>query len=363
MKAFVPSRVLITGGREIGGVASFAEALRAGFSELGIYAEVIPPGRIITRWKDLRDPEILKILSTTAVFAAPFARRAICMAHGFPCIAHVGLRRAMAILASLRMATVSRGAQLVAVSDYSALELRVVFGLRVDAVIRNPLHPLFLEPRPDVEPARKAITYAGRLVAAKNLHILLPAILDVLDENPGLEAWIAGEGPLRPRLEEIARGDPRVNFLGVVPPREVRDRLRRSCVFISGSPTEPFGIVYLEALSQGCAVVMPASGGGLEIAPDEIGGRIQLFPASLGRTEIAAAIRRALEIDPQAMKMPAYDARAVARNYLTIAARFTRDGLFHGYRDPLQQGISRARSAAASAGQFEAVSNAEGHQG
>lgn len=76
MRSKYPARVLITGGREIGGVASFADASRAGFRDLGVTAEIVSPLRIFARWRDLRDLRVLKILSTTAVFAAPFARRA-----------------------------------------------------------------------------------------------------------------------------------------------------------------------------------------------------------------------------------------------------------------------------------------------
>ena len=76
MTPVVPSRVPITGSREIGGVANFAETLRAGFSPLGIAADVVAPAGILTRCRDLPDPRILKIPSSTAVFAAPPARRA-----------------------------------------------------------------------------------------------------------------------------------------------------------------------------------------------------------------------------------------------------------------------------------------------
>src|SRR5712692_10721177 len=94
----VPSRVLITGGREVGGLTAFAEGLSEGFTVLGIPSEVISPNEIFKRWRDLRDAKVLKILSTTAVFAAPFARRAICMAHGFPRADAQGWTRMLAIL-------------------------------------------------------------------------------------------------------------------------------------------------------------------------------------------------------------------------------------------------------------------------
>src|ERR1035437_7601823 len=116
MKHEYPSKVLITGGREIGGVRSFAEGLDAGFAALGIPVEIVSPAHILRHWRELRDARILKILSTTAVFAAPFARRALCMAHGVPCAVHQGWPRTLAILASYRLANASRGAQVVEVS-------------------------------------------------------------------------------------------------------------------------------------------------------------------------------------------------------------------------------------------------------
>jgi glycosyltransferase involved in cell wall biosynthesis len=329
VKDAYPSKVLITGGREVGGVTSFAEALHAGFTELGIPVEIIAPSRAFFRWKDLRDPRVLKILSTSAIFAAPFSRRAICVAHGFPCAAHQGWLNMLAKLASYRLATGSQGAQFVPVSDYSALHLHFIFALRVDAAIRNPIHPLFLEPAPETVTDRGAIIFVGRLHKAKNLHLLLPAMRDVLDENPGLSAWIVGEGPMRRVLEKIAAGDKRIEFLGALKPPQVRERLRRSRVFISACAHEALGIVYIEALSQGCAVAMPASGGGLEIAPELIGDSIQLFPVTAPREGVASALRKALLVKTEAVSLTSYSARAVAQSYLAVNARFSAQGSFH----------------------------------
>lgn len=329
MKPGYPSRVLITGGREFGGITSFAEGLRAGFTELGIAVEIVSPLRIFLRWRDLRNPRILKILSTSGVFAVPFARRAICVAHGFPCAALQGWLRTISILVSLKLATASSGAQLVAVSDYTALHLRAIFAMRVDAAIRNPILPLFLEASQEPDSKRVAIAYVGRLHRAKNVDRRLPAIRDVLDENPGLRAWIVGDGPMRGTLERIAADDQRIEFLGPLPPEKVRDRLRRSRVLVSGNPTEPFGIVYLEALSQGCAVAMPASGGGLEIAPQLIGSGIHLFSASLARDSIASALRMAQAGGARFLPPDAYSPRSVAETYLAANARFSAQGIFH----------------------------------
>ncbi len=345
MSTTPPRKVLIVGGKTAGGLASFAEALRCGFVEVGLPAEVAGYSNILRRIAELRDPAVLKILSTASVFAAPFARRAVCMAHGIPCAAHQGWPTALAVLASLRLATAGRGTQLVAVSEYSALHLRAIFGLRVDAVIHNPVHPLFLEATPKPASEREAIAYVGRLHPAKNVDRLLSAMRDVLDENPGLHAWIIGDGPLRPDLQRIATGDQRIEFLGALPAIQVRDRLRRSRVFVSACPTEAFGIAYIEALSQGCAVAMPLSGGGLEIAPELIGSGIQPFPCSMTREAVASALRKALLATPITTPLAAYSPRSVAGAYLATDARFDSQGIFHAEAQPWPPPILTARSA------------------
>jgi len=329
MSSTAPHKILIADGRPEGGVGSFAEALRLGFTELGIPVESLPAAAILCRLGSLRDPGVLKILSLGAVFGAPIARRSICVAHGFPCAQHQGWPRTLAILGAYKLATASPGAQLVVVSEYSALHLRAIFGLRVDAVIHNPVHPVFLEATREAATERVAITFVGRLHHAKNVHRLLPAIRNVLDENPGLRAWIVGDGPMRLALERIAGDDKRIEFLGALAPHHVRDRLRRSRVFVTANPAEHFGIVYLEALSQGCAVAMPCSGGGLEIAPQLIGSGIHLFSASLARDSIASALRLALAAGDRRVPLEAYSPRAVAGTYLSADARFSAEGTFH----------------------------------
>jgi glycosyltransferase involved in cell wall biosynthesis len=86
---------------------------------------------------------------------------------------------------------------------------------------------------------------------------------------------------------------------------------------------EPFGIVYLEALSQGCAVAMPACGGGLEIALDEIGQSIHLLPLSFDRKELASVLRRALNSTRTSVSLEPYRAKAVAKAYLGVDSCLT----------------------------------------
>ena len=335
MKIETPSKILITGGQEVGGVGSFAEGLADGFAALGIPSEIIPPSRILSRWRDLRDAKVLKILSATAVYAAPFARRVICMAHGFPRADAQGWIKFLAIISSYKLANFCSEARLVAVSDYGAIHLRSIFNLKVDAVIHNPLKPLFLETFDRAAQHRNYITYVGRLHPVKNLHRVLPAIHDLLKETPGLRACFIGDGEQRAELERMVNGDPNFEFKGSLDSAGVRGWLRRTHVFVSGCETEALGISYLEALSQGCSVVMPACGGGLEIAPELIGTRVHLLPLSFDRNETLAALRRALGPKCEPMTFAAYEAKVIAQAYLSLDMYFPCMGTInYGFRKP-----------------------------
>jgi len=310
-------KVLLTGGFRYGGVHAFAHALAHGFESLGYPAEVIPPFAIFRRWRDLRDPSVLKILGTQAIFAAPFACRAICVACGFPRPDAQGWARTLGILISYKIANLSRSCRLVAVSEYVAAHLRGIHGLRVDAAICNPVQVDFTKPWKEGA-ERTYLTYVGRLIHAKNVRRLLPAMLQVLDGDPRLRICIVGDGPLRTDLEAMAQGISRVEFTGNIDSEGVIECLRKTRVFVSGNEMEPFGITYLEALSQGCNVAMPACGGGLEIDLPEIGHRIQLLPLSFDTNAMADVLRQALKVDNTPYDVSAYRDDNVAAKYLRL---------------------------------------------
>jgi glycosyltransferase involved in cell wall biosynthesis len=322
-----PSKVLITGGHEIGGVNSFAEGLRAGFIELGIPVEIISPSRVFMHWQELRDPRVLKILSTTAAFAAPVARRAICMAHGIPRADAQGWVRFLAIIGSYKLANLCAGAQLISVSHYTSATLGAFFNVKTDAVVHNPVKSLYLEPVNGAPRQRSYVTYVGRLIASKNLHRILPAIRDLLDETPDLRACIIGEGEQRLELETMVDRDPRFEFMGKPDDRTVRECLGKTRVFVSGNEVEGFGITYLEAMTQGCVVAMPGSGGGLEISLDKVGRSVQLFPLSWDRSEVLATLRRALGEASEPVVTTSFTAKAAAGFYLEADSRFSPEGL------------------------------------
>jgi len=236
------------------------------------------------------------------------------------------------ILGSFKLANSASEARLVAVSDYVAAHLRGPFNLRVDGVIRNPVQSCFLEPA-DGSVERRYLTYVGRLLPWKNVHRLLPAMCDLQKENPDLRICVVGDGPQRGELESSFRTDPPIEFTGNLAPCAVRNFLRRTKVFVSGNEMEPFGITYLEALSQGCAVVMPACGGGLEIALELIGTRVQLLPLSFDRDGVLQVLRRALNSSSAPVSLAASEPRFVAEAYIEMGSRLAVNGNGNGSRN------------------------------
>jgi len=100
----------------------------------------------------------------------------------------------------------------------------------------------------------------------------------------------------------------------------VRDCLRRTRIFVSGNVAEGFGITYLEALTQGCIVAMPASGGGWRSRRKTSAARCSCFPLSLGRSEILATLRRAMHEQPRPVDTAPFTAGAAVEAFLAVDA-------------------------------------------
>lgn len=122
--------------------------------------------------------------------------------------------------------------------------------------------------RRELGSAGQTVLALGRLVPVKGLDGLLAAVARL----PAVELLIAGDGPLRPALEQQAAPlGPRVRFLGEV---HGATRLRLlhgcdalvlpSCVLPDGR-TESAPTVLLEALAAGCPIVATAVGGVREL--------------------------------------------------------------------------------------------------
>jgi glycosyltransferase involved in cell wall biosynthesis len=99
------------------------------------------------------------------------------------------------------------------------------------------------------------VLFAGRLIEAKTVDVLLRA---VADSDASASVGIVGDGPERDALEATARrlGVDDVTFLGFLDDHDdVLAHLRAAAVYVSPSTREGFGMTILEAMAAGCTVV------------------------------------------------------------------------------------------------------------
>jgi glycosyltransferase involved in cell wall biosynthesis len=124
-------------------------------------------------------------------------------------------------------------------------------------------------PAPPPAPTEPRLAIVGRLIPIKGHDTLLAALARVREEVPDVSLEIAGDGQLEPELRATVerRGLPSaVRFLGrVAPPAPV---FERAAVVVVPSRGEGFGMVALEAMERGRAVVASDVGGLPEIVAD-----------------------------------------------------------------------------------------------
>jgi 1,2-diacylglycerol 3-alpha-glucosyltransferase len=165
-----------------------------------------------------------------------------------------------------------------------------------------------------IDAKRPLVTYIGRVAHEKNIGFLIEVFRDVLHFVPQALLVIAGEGPARDslRAQVAALGlAERVHFAGYLE----RDSGLLDCyaaadAFVFASRTETQGLVLLEALAQGAAVVSTA----------QLGTRSVLTPSSGAlivpeeRASFAAAVVRVLS-DPQLRAQMGERATVYARTW------------------------------------------------
>lgn len=126
---------------------------------------------------------------------------------------------------------------------------------------------------PSEPPAGKRLAIVGRLIPIKGHVHLLDALARMAD--PGVTLEVAGDGELRDELERqvVSRGlGDRVVLLGRV--ETPGDVFERAAVTVVPSLGEGFGMVALEAMERGRAVVATAVGGLPEIVEDGVTGLV-----------------------------------------------------------------------------------------
>ena len=126
-------------------------------------------------------------------------------------------------------------------------------------------------PRPPL-PETPTLLFAGRLVYKKGVDILLRAFARTAKLVPEARLWIAGDGPERAALTNLARDlglHGSVSLLGHVSRPVLEREARAAWVQVASSRwAESFGNAASEAMMRGTAVIATAIGGMAEYIRD-----------------------------------------------------------------------------------------------
>lgn len=133
------------------------------------------------------------------------------------------------------------------------------------------------------------IFFCGRHEPRKGLEVLLEALQRLSSD---VRVWVGSDGPETERLRATYAGDPRIEWLGRVTDDEKIARLRGADVFCAPALMgESFGVVLLEAMAAGTAVVASDLDGYRNVATD---GEDALLAAVGDADALADALRAAL---------------------------------------------------------------------
>ena len=155
-------------------------------------------------------------------------------------------------------------------------------GVEVERFADGPAHPT----------SGPTIFFLGRHEPRKGLEVLLTALKEL---PPDVHVWVGGDGPQSEELRQRFGHDGRIEWLGRISDDERAARMRGCTVYCSPSVRgESFGMVLLEAMASGCALVASDLAGHRNVATDGVDAL--LAPVS-DAAALAKALHRVLDDD------------------------------------------------------------------
>ena len=190
--------------------------------------------------------------------------------------------------------------------------------------------------RHGIDPARPFLLFVGRITRQKGIIHLVEAIPDI---DPALQIVLCAGAPDTPEIgremeagvAKAAAARPGVTWIHEMLPRaDVIQLYTHAAVFCCPSVYEPFGIINLEAMACGTAVVASAVGGIPEVVvPEETGLLVDpgLAPGGFDPVDRAAFSRALAAAINRLAGDPALRARFGAAGRARVEARFSWDAV------------------------------------
>ena len=212
----------------------------------------------------------------------------------------VRMLRRSAIIRRLARPVFARAGKISTVSRFLADDLQRLFPelaprLQVTPMPVDLAHFAAGERVPKANPPR--ILYAGNLIPSKGIDVLIEAVALLLGEGIVCRLRILGQGPARESLERLAeqRGIAgEVEWSNFVTQNEMPAEYGAATITVlpTRGDEEGLGLVLVEALAAGCAVVGTPAGGIPEVVEHEVTG---LLATREDAADLARQLKRLLE--------------------------------------------------------------------
>ncbi|MGP4070381.1 glycosyltransferase family 4 protein [Halobacillus sp. B29] len=270
--------------KSFGGVATFNEGLKESFKSLGHETLVITNDysshdetlyfdkftflfnqkkiiNVIERFKpDLIITSMWYVILNKNIKKALNKSKVVHFLHGFPTFRYSLLKRTL--LNKLFQSKRKYTDYYISNSNITSFVNNEIFGIKSDGVIHLGLNESYedLEKNSD---GKIRFLFAGRIDQTKNVEVACELFNTISDYKEEIEFLIIGDGPLRKEIER-KYANSNIKFLGKKSRSETLHYFKKSDIFISLNPHEPFGLVYLEAVINKCKIICPNTGGQTE---------------------------------------------------------------------------------------------------
>lgn len=294
-----------------GGVAVFDEELALGFKQIGWKSCIVTESKniihndkiniyagmsfieIVNFIKQQKPDYVLASLTYGKYFLfLPSKIKKIYFLHGFFTCSHYGFFKS--ILASTYQKIMLKYADYTLANSYFTKMINEdLFNINVNNVVHLGISNKFINSNININKKKNSILFVGRLVDVKKADKLIEAFVILKNMNIDFTANIVGDGPLYNKIYKIIQQNRlKVNLLGRLYEYEINRLYANSEVFVSLNPSEPMGIVFLEAMYNDCKIVCPHTGGQVELL--EGINNVVSFVNEDNPEEIALAIKKVI---------------------------------------------------------------------
>lgn len=277
-----------------GGVATFNESLAEALHEMGHQAVILTTQKDVSGIYGVYTPSkkmrrSIRRLKPEIIIASLEYGRFLSVAdkditklyylHGFFNFNSYGVVRTL-LFVFYQKWMLKKADSILANSRFTAVVNRRIWNIHTDEVISPGVSQEFIKKVTEAVKIKNTgsgiILFAGRLVKSKGIDRIITAfhLMKENDDKTNYRLKIVGSGPMEYCLkEQVFSINEKVEFLKQIPQSDMYSQYRKCELFISLNATEPYGIVYVEALLAGCKIICPDMGGQVEFLkeyPDRV---------------------------------------------------------------------------------------------